>query len=52
MQEYQIKYISNTKEIAALLDVGKGEDNEAEKIRRLAAKEKIDVLADAIKEVL
>ncbi|MBQ1787500.1 MAG: hypothetical protein II004_01065, partial [Erysipelotrichaceae bacterium] len=44
MQEYQLKYISNTKEIAALLDVSKGEDNETEKIRRLAAKEKIDVL--------
>ena len=52
MQEYQIKYISNTKEIAALLDVGKGEDNEAEKIRRLAAKEKIDILRKENVELL
>ncbi len=44
MQEYQLKYISNIKEIATLLDVSKGEDNETEKTRRLAAKEKIDAL--------
>ena len=44
MQEYQLRYIENTKEIAALLDVSKGEDSETEKIRRLAAKEKIDAL--------
>jgi hypothetical protein len=44
MQPYQEKYIENVKEIAALLDVARGGDPETEKIRRIEAKKKTEIL--------